>query len=132
MNNEDYTKELGNILEKLNALPEHSPKECKTTAAELESLHADLRIGRMDFDVRSLNKKIIMEQFDAIRSLSFEELQATRNIEAPYTEGDKEDWCRYARISRMGLLLDRYTLLCRLRSNDPQAWDEINELFFDD
>ena len=36
------------------------------------------------------------------------------------------------KAKHLKLLIYHYALLCRLRNNDPSAWDTINELMEDD
>ena len=37
-----------------------------------------------------------------------------------------------ARLTQVSMLVNAAELLCRLRADDPEAWDLINELYDDD
>jgi len=119
------------IYRRLEQLPDHSPETVKQTADHLAGLNATLAVGRMDLDPRE-SRQEIRRRLEAIDRLPLAELEATRNIEPPYAGGDRDSWARDTRLARMNLLLKQYTLLSRLRDDEPEAWDGINELFFDD
>ena len=36
------------------------------------------------------------------------------------------------KLEQIGLLVHHFKLLCRLRQDDPEAWDEVDELYGDD
>ena len=132
MNKDDYAGKIENLRNKLSGFPVNTPGEVKIAADQLDGMSADLGIGNLEIDYRNLDSNGALAMFDRIVSLSFEELESDRNIERPYSGGDKEEWARGARLSRLEILVKQYGLLCRLRADDPEAWDEINELFYDD
>jgi len=45
--------------------------------------------------------------------------------------GDNADFDEF-KMKHLQLLVYHYGLLCRLRADDPEAWDTINELYEDD
>jgi len=120
------------IFRRLEELPDHSPEAVKQTADQLAGLNATLAVGRMELEPRDTGRQEIRRRLEAVDRLPLAELEATRNIEPPYSGGDRDSWARETRLARMTLLIKQYTLLSRLRDDDPEAWDEINELFFDD
>lgn len=45
---------------------------------------------------------------------------------------ENKDSASEIRLRHLQLLLYHYNLLCRLRDDEAEAWDEVNELYEDD
>jgi hypothetical protein len=124
---------MNRVYRVLDKLPSHSSEEIKTAAHQLAGMHADLSLGRLEIDGEKLTADMVREQIREIEKMDFSELDKSVNIEKPYDGSmTQDDWSRYAKVNRAELLLKQYSLLCRLRSDEPEAWEEINELFYDD
>ena len=125
--------EIETIKTEIAGLPDHNDEEIRIANEQLKNLEFSFNLGNMDIDLFGMTKSGALAQIGAIEKMDFEELLATRNLEPEYVQGEnKEDWARAARVSRIRLFAHEFTLLSRLRSDEPEAWDEVNELFFDD
>jgi hypothetical protein len=67
-----------------------------------------------------------------IEGMSTEELRAGWMFEPPFDPRDPESWTALAKRIRIAYLCEQFELISRLRDDEPEAWDEINELYFDD
>ena len=132
MTEKRYKEEVENILSSLASLPVHTDKQVKVAAEQLKGMNADLSLGRIVIDPLNMDEKEAEKKAAEIINMTFEELERNRNLEEPFTGGDKEEWAMIARLSRLHILQKQYTLLCNLRDDDPEAWDEVNELYYDD
>jgi hypothetical protein len=104
----EYTQE---ILSKINALPADTvTDQIKETAAELELMNYRPLLLNDVPDFLHLTKSGLIQFIKKI----------TDNPPRPLTE------------QHLSLLLYHYDLLQRLRRNEPEAWDEVNELMEDD
>jgi hypothetical protein len=118
--------------QKLSSSRRHTPEEISKATRQLRALQFSFEIGNLDVDLLDMTAPGLLALVDEIAALSFDELRKTRNFERDYEGGDEQQWANYARWQRISLLLRNYELLVRLRSDEPEAWDEVNELFFDD
>ncbi|MBB6479815.1 hypothetical protein [Spirochaeta isovalerica] len=133
MTEKDYMNVMANAYHTLESLPDHDREAIRIAAEQLSGMNADLSLGRLEIHASTLAKSDVKRQLQEIEELSFDELGSSINIEKPYDGSMTEEaWSRYAKAGRAELLLKRFTLLSRLRSDEPEAWDEVNELFFDD
>ncbi|MBN2658569.1 MAG: hypothetical protein JXR86_16050 [Spirochaetales bacterium] len=133
MTQEEYSVTMAKVYRDLDTLPEHSHQAIRIAAEQLSGMTADLGLGRLEIDASSLTKSEVKKMLREMETLDFEDLEKTVNIEKPFDGSMKQDaWSRYAIANRAELLLKQFTLLSRLRSDDPLAWDEMNELFYDD
>jgi len=119
-------------VKRLTALPVHSRDRIEAAAKQLRMLHFDFELGGLDVDLFEITADELLAVFESIARLSFEELRRTPHFEKPYQSGDREQWAEYARLNRIEFLLKKYEFLVRLRNDEPEAWDAVNELFFDD
>jgi hypothetical protein len=120
------------IKERLLSLPNHTTDRIKATAEQLRKLHFSFMMGSLDIDIYEMTAPELLGIFEKIAALSFEELQRIPHFEKPYRAGEREQWADYARLQRMEFLLRKYAFLVRLRDDEPEAWDDVNELVFDD
>lgn len=133
MTDKDYKRNMDALYQQLVDLPDHDNKTKRVTADQLNGMNADLALGRLEIDALELDKDKVHSMMKKIENLSFDEMQTTLNLEKPYDGSISKDfWSLYAKQNRCHLLIQQYTLLCRLRNNDPEAWDKINELYYDD
>jgi hypothetical protein len=95
-------------------------------------LHFSFIMGSLDIDIFEMTATDLLGVFEKIAALSFEDLRRTPHFEKPFDGGDRERWADYARLQRIEFLLKKYTFLLRLRNDEPEAWDDVNELVFDD
>ncbi|AEJ62061.1 hypothetical protein Spith_1802 [Spirochaeta thermophila DSM 6578] len=132
MTEQEFRKAYEGILEDLERLPDHAPDIIQKTAAHLDMLSFSFTQGKLDLDLVRITKAQLREELERLASLGPEEFEAELNMEKPYSGGDREAWARKAKLQRMRFLLDKYAFVCRLRDNDPETWDAVNELFYDD
>jgi len=109
----------------LNEFPSDAPADrIEFTAQTLEGKSYEpvlllrtpgfLRMGRNELE----------KEIERVRSLSDEEMMAAGfSASADFAE---------FKAKHLQLLVYHYNLLCRLRNDDPSAWDMINELYEDD
>lgn len=99
----------------LNELPDDAD------ALHIESTASDL--NSMNFE------PLFLVQTPHFFTMKKAELGAemTRVLQLPADQASEEIKCKQVEI-----LLYYYELLCRLRLNEPEAWDTINELYEDD
>lgn len=118
--------------QRIDNLPEHDKNTIDTAAQQLEMLHASFYTGSMDLDLKRMSKEEILEVIDSIEKMGIDELRASWMFEPPFDGSNPEDWLKRAKLIRAAYLAEQFELVSRLRDDDPEAWDEINELFFDD
>jgi hypothetical protein len=103
---QEYTK---TILEKIESLPpDPGPTSIEETAKELQA---------MNYQPMLLND-----------APGFLELTKSGLVQMVVDVAEKPD----ATEQHLSLLFYHYALLQRLRRNEPEAWDEVNELMEDD
>jgi hypothetical protein len=133
MTKQEYRNEMEVLYKQLDNLTEHGDEAIRITAEQMEGMNADLNLGKIEIDVRKTNKHKIRNLMLEIEDLSFGELENSLNIEKAYDGSmSREAWSYYAKHNRCQLLIKQYALLCRLRNDDPEAWEQLNELFYDD
>jgi hypothetical protein len=125
------------IKKTLKSLPVHSAERIQSTADQLRMLHFRFVMGSLDIDIFEMTASELLEVFEKIAALSFEELRRTPHFEKPYPDEDqnaerREQWADDARLQRIQFLMKKYMFLLRLRDDEPEAWDAVNELVFDD
>gem|GEM_PF-1445271 len=114
----------------IDRLPDHTPEEVESAAHHLEMLHYQNMIEAVDRNFIRFRKTDVLKKLEEIARMNAEHLRATRTV---VEEWDRKDvTAEENRRRRMELIVREYKKLCRLRSNDPTAWDEINELYYDD
>ncbi|WP_319558829.1 hypothetical protein [Marispirochaeta sp.] len=122
---QDYRK-------KIEVLPKHDQKAIDVATNQLEMLHASFYTGTMDLNLKKMSKDDVLKTIDSIESMDAEKMRSSWMFEPPFDSSDPEGWLKQARLIRIAYLTEQYELLSRLRDDDPEAWDEINELYFDD
>jgi hypothetical protein len=113
-------------------LPDHSRREIDIAADQLTMLHAAFNTGSLDIDLLRMSKEDLLKIMESIDAMSLEEMRSGWMFEPPFDSGDPEGWLRQAKDIRLNYLTEQFETLSRLRDDEPEAWDEINELYFDD
>lgn len=112
------------LRERLKQIPPDADEEhIISTASDLRGMNYT---PILLFDTPSfftMRAEDISNEFERIAALSDNEVMADVLMDVP---ADK------IKLNHLNLLLYHYLLLCRLRKGDPDAWDEINELYEDD
>ncbi len=124
-NIDDYQKRISD-------LPDHDQKSIDIAAEQLRMLQASFNTGSMNINLITMTKNDLIELFRKIETLKLEEFRKTWMFEPPFNPAKPEEWLDHAKQVRIAYLTEQFELISRLRSDEPEAWDEINELFFDD
>lgn len=132
MSSSKFDKKYQELFEHLEDLPLHSEETIRQTANHLRMLHYSFELGNMHVDLFNMTPEGLESELEHIKKMSFDDLVLTRSFEKEYVKGDRQTWAEYAKLYRMTLLVDKYDFLVRLRDNEPEAWDEVNETHFDD
>ena len=103
-------------------------------------LEAAIPLPFLGADVREMSRTDCISTIKNIAGMSPDELSRRRGIErsldAVYgpepSDEERQEWARTVKASRIDQLIRAFELVSRLRSDEPEAWDEIEELYFDD
>lgn len=108
-----------------STLPADSgPELIERTARELESLSYEPLLIIPVKDFLRIGKEEFLHQCRSVLALTDGELA---DLPVAYTQDPER-----IRQDQLRLLVSQYELLVRLRRDDPEAWDEIHELYEDD
>ncbi len=114
----------------ISRLPDHSPEEIESAAHHLEMLHYQNLLESVDKNFIRYRKEEVLKKLKEIAIADIANLKAGSTVveewDNPGVTPDEN------RARRMRLICREYKKLCALRSNQPEAWDEINELYYDD
>ncbi len=134
MNQENYLQSREEIASRIAALPVHSKARIDQTARDLENASFSFTRRDLETDLFRLTNGEFSDLLESLDRLTVNQLEERPTIFDPgQTDGQSlEDWGRTVRLKRMSVLLDKYLFLIRLREGEPEAWDEVNELFSDD
>lgn len=124
MDNVSLQKTLEASVRAVQRLPSHGPDTIKATARRLEKIGYSpiLIIPVQDF-VR-LTKGDLIQEMERTVSLDKGEMRAL---------GFSDDADHDAKkAQQLSLLRYFFSLLSRLRDDDPEAWHEVSELYQDD
>ncbi|MFP3960148.1 MAG: hypothetical protein ACLFUM_06300 [Spirochaetaceae bacterium] len=122
------TSELKQTLEesirRVEQLPSHSPDTIESTARRLEETgYAPILLLPVDGFFRLTKGGLIAE---LKRTAELEDQEMRRFGFADGTDFDTK------REQQIRLLVSHFTLLSRLRNDQPEAWDEVTELYEED
>jgi hypothetical protein len=109
----------------LKAFPAEAPAaKIESTARDLEAMsYEPVLLLKTPGFLRMLHKDVAHE-IDRVHEMTVKEMQAAGFAEnANFNE---------FKAKHLQLLIYHYGLLCRLRVDDPAAWDIANELYEDD
>ncbi|GAK60076.1 hypothetical protein U27_07064 [Candidatus Vecturithrix granuli] len=125
MSSQNFAERIQEYKATIHQLPDvNDAARIQYTVKRLEGLHFVPTLILPIERFTSLSKVDILREIDRIANLSEQEIHASGvriNQEVQETK-----------IEQIGLLVYHFTLLTRLRQDDPLAWDEIDELYGDD
>ena len=128
------------MIDHVKALVTHDTASIERAADRLSMMHAVIDVPFIESDVALLTRDECVGELVTIRDMSVKELSSRRGIEESLekwygpeaTAQQRQNWIRYVKRSRAEQLVRAFELVSRLRSDEPEAWDEINELYYDD
>lgn len=139
LSEDQYQQLLNSFRDECKALDEGIDQGMIDTAANhLKSVDFDMDMGRIDIDLPSMRSGDLISYINKIDAMDRSELEKTKNFEYSPEEykkrqgSDGKEYTRYAKLSRIDLIMDRYRFIRRLRLNEPEAWDTVNEICCDD
>ncbi|MCX7788891.1 MAG: hypothetical protein N2442_14475 [Spirochaetes bacterium] len=118
------------LVEEVSRLPDHSPEEIESAAHHLEMLHYQNLLESVDRNFIRYKKEDILRKLKEIAIADIANLKANSTVVEEWENSNVTPEENRAR--RMRFVCREYKKLCALRSNQPEAWDEINELYYDD
>lgn len=111
-------------LDAVQRLPSHSPETIEATARRLEKIgYSPMLIIPVE-DVLRVTKDDMIREVKRTASLDPGDMAALG-----FTEDSDLD---AKKAQQLSLLRYLFALLSRLRSDDPEAWDEVSELYQED
>ena len=121
----EFSAKIKAFKSAVNTLPDLVDTSCIQQAARrLQGLHFSptviLPIGNFLY----LSKADMLEEIDRVAALTEQDIRE-QGVEM------KQD-VQEIKLEQIGLLVYHFKLLTRLRQDDPEAWDEIDELYGDD
>lgn len=129
--NRDPRSLYDEILRELEAMPAHDAAAVEAAARHLEMLHYQVLVDFTSRDFLRLSNREFIAELDAVMKMDGDSLRASATVVEEWT-GDAKKSPEENRAKRMEFMFKEYRKLCRLRGNEPEAWDEINELYYDD
>lgn len=101
-----------------------SVEKIEETARVLEGMSYEPLLLLKTTGFLRMNRKELEAEIKRVNAMTDEDMMAEGfAVDADFTA---------FRIKHLELLIYHYGLLCRLRADDPEAWDTINELYEDD
>lgn len=115
---------LESSVETVRNLPAHSREIVEKTAERLDDYkYSPILLIPADNFTR-LTKEGIIDEMKRIVDLSDSEMRDMGFIDGADLTTKKDQ--------QLNLLVHHYSLLSRLRNDEPEAWDEVTELYEDD
>ena len=125
MSHQNFTERIQEYTATIRQLPDVDDADrIQHTAKRLEGLHFEPTLILPAKNFTSLSKADILSEIDRVANLSEQDMRAL----GVHIRQDIQE----TKLEQIGLLVYHFTLLTRLRQDDPQAWDEIDELYGDD
>jgi len=118
------------LRREIESLPAHSAAEIEAAAHHLEMLHYQNLLDSVAKDFIRLTKEDVLNKLQEIAFADPPALESNPTVVEEWRNPDVS--AETNRIRRMKLVAREFKMLSRLRSNEPEAWDEINELYYDD
>ncbi|MFQ3621354.1 MAG: hypothetical protein SNJ78_10490 [Spirochaetales bacterium] len=118
------------LVQEVKALPDHTREEIESAAHHLEMLHYQNLLDGVDKNFIRYTKAQVLQKLQEIITADVGILPAQATVVEEWDRRDLNP--EVNRRRRMELIVREYKKLCRLRSNEAEAWDEINELYYDD
>jgi tRNA/tmRNA/rRNA uracil-C5-methylase (TrmA/RlmC/RlmD family) len=124
MDNANLQQTLTAAIRDVERLPSHSPERIETTAHQLEKIgYSPMLIIPVESFIR-FKKDDVIREMKKTASLDESEMAALG-----FTDGSEHDG---RKIQQLSLLRYFFSLVSRLRNDDPDAWNEVSELYQDD
>lgn len=122
---QQFFAKIADFKANITALPDQPDvTRIQQTAARLEGLHFTptlmLPVARFLY----FSKTDLLEEIDRVSALSEQEIHE-QGIEI-------QQEIHEIKLEQIGLLVYHFKLLNRLRRDEPEAWDEVDELYGDD
>lgn len=118
-------RECEKIIDDIRSIADHADeKRIEQVASDLERTHYE------PIFLFPVEQFLRMTKADVIR-----EAQRIRDMDSSRIEERKfqhRDDPEKVRVEQMNMLKRNYRLLARLRADEPEAWDEVHELYEDD
>jgi len=109
----------------LKAFPKDTPAEkVEETARMLEGMTYEPVLLLKTPGFLRMNRKALEAEIERVHEMTTREMMAEGFAE-------KANFNEF-KAKHLQLLIYHYGLLCRLRADEPEAWDVINELYEDD
>lgn len=122
MNVKEFASEQIRLVE---GLDDSTDKEAiESTSRELRTFHYSPMLLFPVENFENITREGIIREIKRIRDLTPKEMSRSG-----FDPGDDIDEKKKNAIS---LIVHHYKLLVRLRKDEPEAWDEVNELYEDD
>ena len=122
---QNFTERIQEYTATIRQLPDvDDAARIQYTTKRLEKLHFAPTLILPAENFTSLSKADILAEIDRIANLSEQEMR----VSGVQIHQDIQE----TKLEQIGLLVYHFTLLTRLRQDDPEAWDEIDELYGDD
>jgi len=139
IDDEAYRKKLGELLARLDGIRDVAdPAAVRRTAEQLRRLHYDVGIEDPEKDFLEMTKADIRREVRRIESLTVADLRRDRSLEQDLefffddAAATESAYLNDIRLKRVSLILYHYELLTRLRADDVEAWDTVEELYGED
>jgi NifB/MoaA-like Fe-S oxidoreductase len=125
MNAQEFSAKVADFKAEITALPDvDDPDHIQQTVTRLEQVHFTPMLRLPVDQFLSFSKADLLAEIDRVAALSEHDIRAqgvemTRSLEE-------------TKLEQIGLLVYHFKLLTKLRQDDPETWDEIDELYVDD
>ena len=128
--NQDPEAVYEEVVRKVNALTDHGPEAVEAAAHHLEMLHYQNLIDFTSKDFLRLTNREFLAELAEVMKMPPRRLGVTATVIEDWSAGPEA--AEENRAKRLDFMFREYDKLSRLRANEPEAWDEINELYYDD
>lgn len=123
---------INKLIRMVKSFPKADKDQVDIAARQLKMMHYDFELGPYQIEMMNADHQDVIRYLKNLDSMDFGKFQETRFIEPEYADGPKEEYLKKEKIRRGTYIVSKYHLLCMLRLDDEKAWDEVNELYFDD
>jgi DNA-binding MarR family transcriptional regulator len=122
---QEFSAKLDAFKTAIRALPDVGAVHCiQQTASQLEGMHFTPTLLMPVARFLYFSKTDLLEEIDRIAALTAQEL---------YAQGlEIQRDIQQIKLEQIGMLVYHFKFLTRLRQNEPEAWDRIEELYGDD
>ena len=125
MNTNELHSEITSLKDSLPAdRPPINGGKIRETAERLRMMSYSPTLGGLDVDILELGRGDVVRIMDGLTSAGADYFHVDPGISDTDLNAVRAEHAR--------LLADHYRLLFRLRNEEPEAWDTVNELYSDD